>query len=136
MEVVEDLGTEVFEAFGGVGKGLFESIAAQENMADDLAFVGFKRGFGLCIEGGGDGRRIGDAFCDGVAKELEDIVVLPALQAGQAVLPEGMEGVFFLGSYSAVDRLSRAMQAEADAAKQGQHPDENIPHQALVGQSV
>jgi hypothetical protein len=129
VEVVEQLRTEIFEALGGIGKGLFESIAAEENVADNLAFVGFKRGFGLRIEGGGYGRRIGAAFCDGVAEELEDIVVLPSLDPGQAVPALDVGGC-------AVLCLTVRIQLNAAAAEHCQEPYQNIPHQAFMNQTV
>lgn len=81
MEVIEQLGAEVFKAFGGIGKGLFEAIAADKDMADDLAFVGFEGCLGFCIERNGLGCGVRSTPIDGVAEELENIGVPPSLEA-------------------------------------------------------
>lgn len=117
MEVIQKGGPEVFESFGSIGEGLFESIAPEIDMTDDLAFVWLKGRFAFDVEGCGRGGRIGFALADGVPEELEDIIVLqPCQTAG------GIPG------------LTEGAEIEAGAADNCQGPYQNNPHQALVGQ--
>src|ERR1700759_2764416 len=84
-------------------------------MAGDLAFIGFKGAFTFGVECNRYCRRVGAAFCDGVAEELEDVVVLQALKAAGAILD-----------------LTDGMPARYAEASHCQGPYQNIPHQARV----
>src|ERR1700731_476711 len=101
--------------FGCVGKRLFESISPQIDMPDDFALVGFEGCFTFCIEGGCYGCRIGPALGDGVAKELEDIVVLPPLESAGGILD-----------------LTCRIQMQGAAAENGQGSYQDLLHQAPV----
>ena len=86
VEVVEQLGAKVFEAFGGVGKGLFETITPDKDMPDNLALIGLEGAFTLCIEGSGYVDGIGTSLGNGISKELKDIVVPKSPVVYSAVL--------------------------------------------------
>jgi hypothetical protein len=119
MKVVEKVGPEVLEPFGGVGECLFKSVATDIDMADDPAVIRLEGGFTFYIEGCRRGCRIGAAFGDGISEELEDIVVLPTFETAGAILD-----------------LTERIEMQATAADDCQGPYQNIPHQALVGERV
>ena len=113
MQVVEEIGPEVLEPLGRIGKGLFEPVAAEIDMADDLSLIRFEGRFTFCIERDCHGCRIWFPLGDGIAEELENIVLLPPLKTACAVLG-----------------LTRSIEMQEAAADncQGSYP--NIPPQA------
>ena len=88
-------------------------------MADDLSLIRFEGGFAFRIERDRHSRRIGLPLGDGIAEELENIVLLPPVKTACAVLG-----------------LTRSIKMQAAAADnyQGSYP--TIPPQALLGQMV
>jgi hypothetical protein len=88
-------------------------------MADDLTLIGLEGGFTFDIEGRRHCGRIGPAFCDGVAEKLENIVVLPTVEATRAILC-----------------LTGSIKMQAAAVNNRHDPDQPIPQQALVHQNV
>jgi hypothetical protein len=89
-------------------------------MPDDPAFIGLKRGFTFCIQCGRDRRRIGPAFCNGIAEELENIVVVaPSLESACGIL-----------------NLSCSIEMQAAAAEDDQGSYQDMLHQALMVKQV
>jgi hypothetical protein len=119
VEVVEEIGPEIFEPFGGIDEGLLEPIAPEVDMTDDLPFVGFEGRFTFGIQGCGYGRRIGPALADGIEEKLENIVALPTVEAARAVFD-----------------LTGNTKMQATAANNCRDPYPPIPHQPLVHQNV
>jgi hypothetical protein len=88
-------------------------------MTDDLSLIRLEGAFTFRIERNCRGRRIGPALGDGIAEELENIVILPSLKTTGAILG-----------------LTKRAEMQATAADDCQGPYQNISHQALVDQKV
>jgi hypothetical protein len=117
--MVEQLGPKILKTFGSIDEGLFEPVTAKVDMADDPTLIGLEGAFAFGIERNRCRCRIGSALSDGIPEELENIVVLPTLKAGAAILG-----------------LTERIEMKATAADDCQGPYQNILHQALVGQKV
>src|SRR5690348_8773413 len=98
MQAVEHLGAEIFKPPGSVRKGLFETVPADINMADDLSFIRSERTFAFRVQWlqrVDVDHRIGLSLGDGIPEKLENIVFPPMMcrvaRPGDRIprLPEG-----------------------------------------------
>jgi hypothetical protein len=115
--LVEQPGAEILQLPRRIRKCLLETITPDKNMPDHLSFEGLKRTFALGIQRGGIRHGIRPSLGDGIAEELEDIVVPQ---------PPGPMG-------SAVFDLAKDTQMQPATADQRHKPYHGTLPQVLIG---
>ena len=116
MKMVQNLRPGIFQPLGGIRESLLESISPQINMPDDLPFIRLERTFTLGVQSGHNSGRIGPPLGNRIEEKLENIIVLPSLEACAAVFC-----------------LTESAKMQATAGNNRYTPYYNILRQALMG---
>ena len=119
VHLVEDLGAEILQPLGRIGKGLLETIILNDDTPDNLALVRHKGRFTLGIDRAGEGGRVGMSFRNRIAEKLKDIIIHEPVHMPAGRIPHmGTVGRILRMPAAAILHLTKRTDKEQTASHQ------------------